>query len=204
MGQQVGDDKLGVARLTADNHIHHFPALQGHNAVELQGDGDPLVLLDAAVVMGLEKAHLVRLIHGDLFQVQPGRVHMGAGDHAALRQAFFADNGQHQGLAPVVAVDLHAGFQLHAGHIGHKALALSDGNGVCHGLPLGAGAVQIVHIRPGVVLHRDALLGADQVIAVLLLVKKLASQIFHQSITSKNLLLHFSLNSSSVELFFKM
>ena len=66
MGQQVGDDKLGVARLTADNHIHHFPALQGHNAVELQGDGDPLVLLDAAVVMGLEKAHLVRLIHGDL------------------------------------------------------------------------------------------------------------------------------------------
>ena len=129
---------------------------------------------------------------------------MSAGDHAALRQAFFADNGKHQGLAPVVAVDFHAGLQLHAGHIGHKALALSDGNGVCHGLSLGAGAVQIVHIRPGVVLHRDALLGADQVIAVFLLVKKLASQIFHQSITSKNLLLHFSLNSSSVELFFKM
>ena len=129
---------------------------------------------------------------------------MGPGDHAALGQALFADDGQHQGLAPVVLIDLQPGFKLHAGHIGHKALALGDGDGVHHGLPLGAGTVQIVHILPGIVLHRDTLLGVDQVIAVFLLVKELASQVFHQSITSKNLLLHFSLNSSSVELFFKM
>ena len=66
MGQQVGDDELGLARFPADDHVHHLAALEGHNAVQLQRDGDPLVFLDAAVVVGLEVAQLVRLIHGDL------------------------------------------------------------------------------------------------------------------------------------------
>ena len=104
VGQQVGNDELRFIRFPADADVDHVAVFQGHNAVQLQRNGDPLVLLDAAIVVGAEKAHLIGLIHGDLLQVKPGRIHMSAGDHRALAQVLAADDGQHQGLAPVVAV----------------------------------------------------------------------------------------------------
>ena len=101
---------------------------------------------------------------------------MGTGNDRALAEGLLADHGQHQGLAPVVLVDLVAGLERHAGHIGHKALGLRQSNGVADRLPLGAGPVQEGHIGPAVVLQGEALLGVDPVIAVLLLVKQLFSQ----------------------------
>ena len=183
VGQQVGNDELGFLRLPADADVDHIAVFQGHNAVQLQRNGDPLVLLDAAIVVGAEKAHLIGLIHGDLLQIQPGRIHMGAGDHRALAQVLAADDGQHQSLPPVVAVELHARAQLHARHILYKAPLLRHGNGVVHRLPLRAGVVQKRHIAQAVVLQGFALLGADQVIAVLLLIKQAGSHIIHGSIS---------------------
>ena len=144
---------------------------------------DPLVFLDAAVVVGLEIGHLVLLIEGHLLQVDPRGVHMGSGDHRALGEGLSADDGQDQGLAPVILVDLVAGLQGHAGLVLHKALLLGQFDGVGNGLPLHAGAVQIVHVAPAVVLHCQALPGVDQVVAVFLLVEKLASQFIHAAVS---------------------
>ena len=72
VGQQVVDGEHGVVRPVAHRDPHHLSVLQRHHAVELQGNGHPLVLSDAAVVVGLEEAQLVALVQGVLLQVQPG------------------------------------------------------------------------------------------------------------------------------------
>ena len=63
-GQQVRDDQTGISLISTDVHRHVVAVLHGHHAVELQRDGDPLVLADAAVVMGLEIGQLALLIEG--------------------------------------------------------------------------------------------------------------------------------------------
>ena len=60
MGQQVGDHQLGLITL-ADADIHHGAVTQDHGAPQLQRNGDPLVLADAAVVMGLEAVSYTHL-----------------------------------------------------------------------------------------------------------------------------------------------
>ena len=109
MGQQVRDDKLGLLVL-AQPYLHHGAVLLGHHAVKLQGDGDPLVLADAAVVMGLEKGQLTVLVQGVGLQVQAGGVDMGGHDLGALFQALLAYDSQHDALAPVYAIDTVAGL----------------------------------------------------------------------------------------------
>ena len=154
-------------------------------AVQLQRDRDPLILFDAAVVVRFEVAQLVLLVERDLLEVETGRVDMRAGDHRAVGQALFADHGQQQRLAAIVDIELRAGLQLHAEAVLDEALLFRQRDGVVHRLALDAGAVQIVHVAPAVVLHREALLGADQVIAVFLLVEKLLSQFIHASYPPK-------------------
>ena len=72
MGQQVGDDQLGVALVRADVHRHRPAVLQSHHAVQLHGDGGPLILADAAVVVGLEIAQLIVLVERVGLEIQPG------------------------------------------------------------------------------------------------------------------------------------
>ena len=62
VGQQVVDGKQGVPRPGADSHLDAGAVLEGDDTVELQGDGHPLVLADAAVVVGLEEGQLGVLI----------------------------------------------------------------------------------------------------------------------------------------------
>ena len=61
VGQQVVDGEHGVVRARRPPRPAPPGAvLQRHHAVELQGNGHPLVLADAAVVVGLEEGQLVR------------------------------------------------------------------------------------------------------------------------------------------------
>ena len=89
----------------------------------------------------------------------------------ALFEALFADNGQHERLAAIIAVDLIAGFELHAVGILDKALFLSKLDGELYGLALGTRLVEKGHIGAAVVLHINALLCSHGVVSVFLLVK---------------------------------
>ena len=65
VGQDVGDGELGLALFLADAHGDFLAIFADDLAVEGQRDGGPLVLLDAAVVVGLQQGQLVGLVQGD-------------------------------------------------------------------------------------------------------------------------------------------
>ena len=66
MRQEVCYDKLRVGGIVADGDINSFAALERDNAVQLKRDGNPLVFLYAAVVMGLEIGQLIAFVQGIL------------------------------------------------------------------------------------------------------------------------------------------
>ena len=179
MGQQIGDDKTRILRVAADDHVHRLAGLERHDAVQLQRDRDPLVLLDAAVIVRLEIAQLVRLIHRDLLEVETRGVDVRPRDDTALAQRFLADHGQHQCLSAVILIDLVPRLERHTRHIGHKTAFLSQRDRAADSLALGARLVQPGHVIPAVVLQAQPLGGVNPVIAVFLLIEKLFSQVTH-------------------------
>ena len=66
--------------------------------MQLEGDGDPLIFLYAAVVMSLEIGKLVAFVKRILLEVYARRIDMRAGDNAAFLKAFTADDGEHKSL----------------------------------------------------------------------------------------------------------
>ena len=136
--------------------------------MQLQRDRDPLVLADAAVVMGLEVGQLAVLVQGIGLQVQTGGIDMGGGDLGALRQTAAADDGQHQALAPVAGIDLVAGGQRHTPLVGHKAVLLRQCNGGAGAKALRLTGIQKCLVDGAVRLHLLQLGGAQHVIAVAL------------------------------------
>ncbi len=84
VGQQVRDHQHGISLVLADGDIDHGAVLAVYHAVDGQGDGGPLVLLNAAVVVGLEVGNLRLLIERVGLYVQPGRIHMGGADVGAF------------------------------------------------------------------------------------------------------------------------
>ena len=168
--QQVVDGEQGVPLPVADGYPDGLAALQGHHAVEFQGDGHPLILADAAVVVGLEEGQLVALIEGVLLQVQTGGVDVGRTDVHALAKAPAADDRQHDGLAPVHLIELVPRLYRHAPDKGLEARGLGHGYGALHALPLRLAVVQKLLIALAVGIHGLQLAGGQTVIAVLLLI----------------------------------
>ena len=178
MGQQVADHQLRVGRVAADDHVDGLTGGGDDGAMQLQGDGRPLVLLDAAVVVRLEEGELVVLIERQLLEVQPGGIHVGGGEGHALGHGLFAHDGQHQRLAAVGAVNLVAGLELHAGHELNKALLLRQLYGVAHALALRARIVEEALVVLAVGVHGLAAGGAHGLIAVFGLIEELGAVIF--------------------------
>ena len=170
VGQKVVDGEQGVPRPVADGHPDHLAVFQGHHPVELQGDGHPLVLPQAAVVVGLQKGQIVRLIEGVLLQIQAGGVDVGGPDVHALLQALPAHHRQHDGLAPVHPVHLVPGLQIHAPLVLPEAGGLRQGHSPVHALPLGLARVQKLLVAGAVGLHGLQLLPVHPVIAVFLVI----------------------------------
>ena len=110
MDQQVRDNKHRIVVLFADADLYHCAVLLHHHAVDRHGHGGPLVLLDAAVIVGLEERHLVLLVKGIGLEIQPGVVDVGGGDPGALGQGLFPDDRQIDGLAADRLIDPVAGL----------------------------------------------------------------------------------------------
>jgi len=99
MREQVRDGEDRIGRILADGHRHHGPILFGHHAVQGQGPGQPLVLADAAVVVGFELGDGAVLIERVLLEVEARGVAVGADQAKALAQGLFPPAGHKHGLA---------------------------------------------------------------------------------------------------------
>ena len=153
VGQQIGDDQTGILRVGADLHLHHGAVPQRHHAPQLQGHGDPLVLAQTAVVVGLEIGQLRVLIQGIGLEVQAGRVDVGSGNLHALGQGLLTDVGQQHALVPVAHIHLVPGLQRLASPVGLIARRLRQAHRLCGALPLGLACVQKALIVCAVSLH---------------------------------------------------
>ena len=164
--------------------------------MELQGDGHPLVLAQAAVVVGLEERELVGLIEGVLLQIQTGRIDVGRTDVGALVQILLAHDCQHHRFPAVHPVDLVSGLELHAPLIGPEASVLRQGHCPLHALPLRLTRIQKLLVTGAVGLQGLHFPGIHTVVAVFLIVAQGTAQLlapgqFFFLIHWKNLLCAF-------------
>ena len=98
MGEKVGDAEDRVVLVLADGHGHRHAVLEGDDAVDGEREGDPLILLDAAVVAGVERDDLVLLLERVLLDVEAWRVDMGAEDVDTVLERLRADLDEHEAL----------------------------------------------------------------------------------------------------------
>ena len=98
---------------------------------------------------------------------------MRGADVRARGQRQRTDDGQHDGLAAVVAVDLIAGLQLHAALVFHKTTFLCQLDRREHALALGLGSIQERLIVLAVGVHLGLFGGCEPVKAMLGLVEQL-------------------------------
>ena len=177
--QQIGDHQHGIAGILADGDGDLAAVLAADQTVESQGHGDPLILLDAAVIVGLQESHLRIFIEGVGLYVDPGRVNVGSADIGTLCQRFATHNRQNDGLIPVVKVDLVTGGNGHAGSEGLEALLL----GFCHSpggcFPFGLAGVDERHIFLREQLHGGPVIGGDPAQTVLGCHQQLLAQLFN-------------------------
>ena len=111
MDQNVGNADHRVVLVLADDHVHQRAVLLGHHAVQGHGTGHPLVLFDAAVIVGVGIGQIGVLVEGVLLEVDAGRVNVCAHDVDAFGQGSFAQMEEHNGLAHAVHIDLVAGLE---------------------------------------------------------------------------------------------
>ena len=109
--QQIGDAEHGVAFVFAHVHLDDAAVFLGDYAMDGQGKRDPLVFLDAAVIMRVKQRESARFIQRVLLDVQAGAVNVGAEDIEALLHGAAADLCQDDRLAETVGVHFIACFE---------------------------------------------------------------------------------------------
>ena len=109
--QQVGDGKDRVVGLVTDVDVDGGAVLFADDAYECERGSDPVVALDAAIVVRVEISHVAGLEGGVLLEVQARRVHVGAQDVKALLERGGAQVDEHEVLAVICGVHLVAGLE---------------------------------------------------------------------------------------------
>ena len=112
--QQVGDGKDRVVGLVTDVDVDGGAVLFADDAHECERGSDPVVALDAAIVVRVEISHVAGLEGGVLLEVQARRVHVGAQDVKALLERGGAQVDEHKVLAVVSGIHLVACLELAA------------------------------------------------------------------------------------------
>ena len=179
MGQKIGNVQNGVGIVLTDGDVDHIAVLAVHSTVNGQRDGCPLILLHAAVVMGLEEGQLGILIQRIGLQVQTGGIHVSSTDIGAVGQAFAADHRQNNALIAVVKENLIAGLDVHTRDHRLKAVLHSHGDRPSGSFPLGLAGIHKFGIALAVVLHFGSLFFRQGGIAVLGSKEQGVFQFFH-------------------------
>ena len=109
--QQVGDGKDRIVGLVADVDVDGGAVLFADDAYERERGSDPVVALDAAIVVRVEISHVAGLEGGVLLKVQARRVNVGAQDVKALLERGGAQVDEHEVLAVIGGVHLVAGLE---------------------------------------------------------------------------------------------
>ena len=150
--QQVGEAEHRVVLALAQGDGHLAPVAADDHAVEGQRLRDPLVLLDPAVIVGVEVGDVPVLIEGVLLHVYPGRVDVGAHNVHALGEGLAAEDEGHEALPHPGRVDPVAGLEgaalLHDVLQVGKAGLLRLGHRLGDALPLGLACVQETPVVP--------------------------------------------------------
>ena len=133
MDEQVGDAEDGIIGVLADLHVHHAAVLLGDHAVQRQRDGDPLVVLDAAVVMGVHEGKLAGFVQRVLLDVQARAVDVRTKDVHAVGQRAGAQLYQDNGLVAHGSPHLVAGSKLAACGDGGVQAFVAGGLGAADG-----------------------------------------------------------------------
>ena len=153
MREQVGDADHGVLGVLADNDVHKAAVLLGNHAMHRKGHCDPLILLDAAIIMRVQIRKAGFLIHGVLLEVDAGRVDMRAHDVHTLFKGLLANHEKHDGLAHAVGVDAIARAELFALGDNFREIAIAmlfrKLNGLAHAFALGLAIVEKLNVVLG-------------------------------------------------------
>ena len=136
------------------------PVFREDDAAQGEGRAGPLVFLDAPVVVGAEVDDAVLFVDGIGFQVEAGRVDVGADDLDAGGHRFFADDGEDDGFPFLIPVDFVPRFQF--GHFieGAESPRFGLSDDLCHGEALGARGVEKCFISFAVVQRLLSFFGA--------------------------------------------
>ena len=111
MDEEIGNVEYRVAIFQADIDFHFSAVLGVYDADQSERNAGPLVLLDAAVVMGAEVYDAFLFMDRVCLEVQTRGVDVGADDLDAFMDRFFTDDGQDDGLILLVPVYFVACFQ---------------------------------------------------------------------------------------------
>ena len=112
MREQVGNAEYRVVFVLAYVYCYFSAVSLDDNAMQRERNGRPLVLLDAAVVVGLEVSYLVLFVERVLLHVEARGVDMSRNQVHAVLNGLLADNSQDNGLLAVEVENLVAGLVL--------------------------------------------------------------------------------------------
>ena len=111
MNQDIADTEYRIIFLLTNCKGNHASVLFHNDSVQSQRKGNPLVFLDAAIIMGIQKSHLGILIKRILLQIKTGRINVGTQDVHALLHRFRTNDKHSDFLAHIVTEDLVSRLQ---------------------------------------------------------------------------------------------
>ena len=172
VGQKIGDAEHGIARVIANAYVDALAVCLDHGAVQGQRNGDPLILTDTAVVVGLEIAQTVALVQRMLFQVQTEGVDVGSGNAHTALDGLCTGRDDVEALLPVVVIQFIACGDFITQLVLTEAFLLEDTDGSNQCLTLGLTVVQELHVVHTVLLRCISFLGTPGFKRIFLLVEE--------------------------------
>jgi hypothetical protein len=111
MRQQIGHTEDRVGWIVAQRNIDHGAILLGHYTLKRERQRDPLIVLDAAVIVRIEQHKIGSFVKRILLQVETRGIDMRTQDVHARFDVVRSDLHEHDRLAVIVDPNLIAWFQ---------------------------------------------------------------------------------------------
>ena len=124
MRKQVSHAKTALVRIVAPLDVDNGSVGLYDNAMESQRNSRPLVLLETAIVVGLEKSEPVRLVQRIGLEVDSRRIDVGNRKTRTVLHAVFADYGKRDRLAAVNKINHVTRLVFRLGVVLGKAFSL--------------------------------------------------------------------------------